>query len=461
MNLNLSRSTAVFIIIAWAVVGLMNPMGAAEQPAINPLAPVIPPRTFTITDFGAVGDGTTMNTAAFRATIDACAKAGGGHVIVPPGIFVTAPFELHSGMDLHLVKGATIQMSRRVDDYPATKGERLGFITATDATDVQISGEGTIDGQGEPWWAAFRRTKDAAAPNTAPRRPQMITFTRCERVKLEGMTTRNPPNTHCSLRQCQDVTIDGLTMQAPADSPNTDALNLNVRNAVVRNCHIATGDDNIVFLASAPAKGGTPGVENVLVSHCELGVGHGLSFGSFTSGGIRNVTVENVTFEGTTAGLRMKAARDRGGLVENLTFKNITMKNVKYPIFISSYYPREPKRPDEDETQVVGAKTPQWKNITIDGGTIRDCPNAILIWGLREQPVMGVTLKNLSISSEHGATIYHAKDVRFEKVELRAETGVPLTTFNAQVEGMFATPLAPPAAKPKPSPVEKPKASLP
>ncbi|MDB6171893.1 MAG: hypothetical protein JWL59_1204 [Chthoniobacteraceae bacterium] len=440
-------NTAIFA-IASAVVLLMNPVVAAEPPAIVPQAPAIPQRNFTITDFGAVGDGTTMNTAAFRASIEACAKAGGGHVVVPEGSFLTGPFELRSATDLHLVKGATVKMSQRGDDYAGTKRERLGFITATEAKDVQISGEGTIDGQGEPWWAAFRKTKGTAASEAEPRRPQMIAFTRCERVKLQGITTLNPPNTHCSLRQCKEVTIEGLTMLAPADSPNTDALNLNIRNAVIRNCHIATGDDNIVFLASASNKEGTPGVENVFVSDCKLGVGHGLSFGSYTSGGIRNITVENMTFDGTTSGIRMKAARDRGGLVENLTFKNITMRNVEKPIFISSYYPREPNRPDEDEGQAPGARTPQWQNIMIENGTISDCPNAIIIWGLREQPITGVTLKNLSITADRGAVVYHAKDIRCENVVIHAGKGAALTTFNAQVEGMAATPLDPPAAKP-------------
>src|SRR3954469_4906490 len=136
----------------------------------------------------------------------------------------------------------------------------------------------------------------------------MIRFTKCERVQLSGFATRNPPNTHCSISDCTDVTIDGLRMDAPADSPNTDALNLRLRRAVVRKCKISTGDDNIVLLASGSPDDAKTGVEDVTITDCELGFGHGLSIGSYTSGGIRNVAAENIRFNGTTSGIRMKAA---------------------------------------------------------------------------------------------------------------------------------------------------------
>jgi polygalacturonase len=424
-----------------AICFAMLPAHASEP--LLPKAPAIPARAFAVTDFGAVGDGSTMNTAAFRKAIDACTKAGGGRVLVPAGDFLCGPFELASTVDLHLMKGAIIRMSPRLDDYPVTKNDRQGFITATDAHDVQISGEGTIDGQGESWWAAYRQTKGTAAAKSEPRRPQMIGLTRCERVRIEGIKTLNPPNTHCSLRQCSEVSIEGLTMTAPGDSPNTDALNLNVRNALIRNCNIATGDDNIVFLASAPAKDGAFGVENIRVLNCTLGVGHGLSVGSYTSGGIRNISVENVSFDGTTAGIRLKAARDRGGIVENLTFRNIGMKNVRNPIYLTSYYPKEPARPDDDAGGSVDARTPRWRNITVEDGKFVDCTSAVIIWGLPEEPVRSVTLRNIEITAERGAAVYHAKGIRFENVKIKAEKGAPLTTVDAEVEGMIAVPLAP------------------
>lgn len=432
------------LVIATLIASMeMNSGVAGELSKLGPRPPAIPSRSFPVTDFGAVGDGMKMNTEAFRAATAACAKAGGGHVVVPAGTFVTGPFELKSAMDLHLAKGATIQMSPRTEDYAVSGKERQNFLTATDAHDVQISGEGTIDGQGQAWWDAFRKTKGTAAAKDEPRRPQMIAFTRCERIGLVGITTMNPPNTHCSLRQCTDVTIDSLTMDAPGDSPNTDALNLNIRNAVIRNCHIATGDDNVVFLASAAAKDGAAGVENISVVNCSFGVGHGVSIGSYTSGGVRNVAVENVTFEGTTAGIRMKADRDRGGLVENISFKKITMNNVKNPIYLTSYYPSTPARPDDDKGGAVGGKIPQWRNIQIEDATLTDCANSIIIWGLPEQPMKDVTLRNLHILAERGALVYHAKNIRFDHVEMHAGKGPVLTTFDAQVEGLASTPLAP------------------
>ncbi|MEA3188410.1 MAG: polygalacturonase [Chthoniobacter sp.] len=402
-----------------------------------PAAPRIPNRSFNITRFGAVSDGKTLNTLAIQKAIDQASTLGGGTVVVETGVFVSGPIELKSNIDLHLAKGATLAMSSVFDDFPITGKDHQNFITATNQHDVQISGEGTIDGRGEPWWIEFRKVKGTA--NTGARRPQMIRFLKCERVKLTGFTTKNPPNTHCSMAECTDVTIEGLTMAAPGDSPNTDALNLRVRNAVIRKCSIATGDDNIVFLASAPASGGGPGVENITVSDCKLGVGHGLSIGSYTSGGIRNISVENVSFDGTTSGIRMKSGRDRGGLVETITYKNITMKNVKFPIYLTSYYPKEPKSPGEDKGESAGAMTPKWHGITIEDMTATDSSNSIIIWGLPEEPMSNIALKHVNITATKGALVYHAKDIHFSNVQLHV-TGAPLSTFNAEVEGMTTTP---------------------
>jgi len=419
-------------------------LAAIGHAADVPTLPTIPPRTFSVTDFGAVGDGTTMNTAAFHAAVEACAQAGGGQVIVPPGNFVTGPFALKSAMDLHLEKGATIRMSPRVEDYPVTGRDRQSFLTATEAHDVAITGEGTIDGQGQPWWKIVREIAGTPRAQTEPRRPQMIVFSRCERVRLAGFHTLNPPNTHCSLRQCQQVTIEGLTIMAPADSPNTDGLNLNIRHAIIRDCRVATGDDNIVFLASAPADGGAPGVEDVVVSHCSLGVGHGLSIGSFTSGGVRSLTFDHITFDGTISGLRLKADRDRGGLVENITCQDITMKGVKFPIYFTSYYPREPKHPDEEAAQPVGPKTPRWRNITIKNATLTDCVNSVIIWGLPEESFSGIILQNFIIHAQHGMKIYHAKDVHFRGQSLQFAETTPLITYDADVDGFTTTPYQPP-----------------
>ncbi len=410
----------------------------------SPVAPIIPNRTLSVIEQGASGDGKTLNTTAIQKTIDQASAAGGGTVLIPAGTFVSGALKLKSNIDLHLAKGAVLQMSADVNDFPILGKSRESLLLAENLHDVQISGEGTIDGQGEPWWTAYRKTK--GTQDDAQKRPGMIIVTSCDKVRLTGFTTKDPPNCHVAMGDCANVTIEGLTLNAPDTSTNTDGLNLRVRNCVIRKCHIATGDDNIVLLTSHPARDGEPAVQNIAISDCTLGVGHGLSIGSYTAGGIRNVTFENINFEGTSCGIRMKANRDRGGAVESLSYKNLTMKNVSSPINISSYYPKEPKSPVDDKEQPLKPSTPIYRDISIENVTVQNenLPkpgNAILIWGVPEQPITDVTLKNVRITAQKGAVVYNAKDVRFENVQINTTDSAKLTTFNAEVKGMEATPL--------------------
>lgn len=429
---------------------------SAESADIKAVLPTIPEARFVITDYGAVGDGKTMNTSAIRAAFEACAKVGGGHVVVPKGDFLSGPLDLTAHTDLHLSKDATLRMTQDKSAYALPNRGTANFIYARQVNDVQISGEGTIDGQGKPWWERVWELRDhPEQAKLEPRRPQMIVFERCERVRMAGIKTLNPPNTHCSIRQCRDVTIEGLTMLAPGDAPNTDAINISVTNCIIRDCNIATGDDNIVLAASAPAPGGGPGAENVLISNIKFGTGHGLSIGSFTGGGIRHVVAENISFEGTTSGIRMKADRDRGGLVEDISFKHVVMSKVRDPIFLSSYYPKTPKHPADDKPAPVSDKTPRWRNITIEDGTIRDCENSIRIWGSPEQPFEGVTIRHFAVNAKYGARVFNGRNIRFEDVTMKVGDDPELLTFQAEAQGLKAMPLPPAGNKAKPAPTPR------
>src|SRR5271156_3726046 len=166
--------------IAYAIFSLAAGL-AFSASAQNPALPVIPNRTFTITDYGAVGDGKTPATAAIQKTIDAAVAAGGGEVLVPAGKFLTGPFTLASSLNLHLAKDAMILISDDRTTYPVARGRYVDSITATDAHDLEISGEGTIDGQGGSWWDAFR-----ADPGMT-HRPYLIKLSNCQRVEVAGV----------------------------------------------------------------------------------------------------------------------------------------------------------------------------------------------------------------------------------------------------------------------------------
>lgn len=413
---------SVFLVVLLVSVGSSLALWA-EFPA----PPVIKDRVFDVTDhaFGAIADGTTDNTAAIQATIKA-AEAAGGIVRIPAAAktYMCGPITLASGVMLQIEKGATLQMLP-YGTYTGTDD----FITLADLHDVKISGGGVIDGQGAPWWKAFDEKKI--------KRPKaMIAIVKSTRVAIEGVTLSNPPNTHVQLRAgSSEVSFVNVTIASPEKAHNTDGIDVSGSNILIDHCKIACGDDNIAIGGSTSANA------NIVISNCEFGHGHGLSIGSYTSGGLKNLTVENCTFARTMAGIRMKARRDRGGVVENLRYSNITMTDVEKPIFITSYYPDKtiPKNPADDIGASLTMKTPIWRKIIIRNLSAKAAMDnkrcsAGMIWGLPEMPVGELVLENILVSAPAGMVVCNAA-ISF-RGEVRFETGTadaPLRFFNALV----------------------------
>jgi polygalacturonase len=402
---------------------------ASNVLAQNPVLPVIPTNTFSVTQYGAVGDGKTMNTAAIQKTIGTASAAGGGIVLIPEGKFLTGPFALASSINLQLASGAFLLINDDLKNYPVAGGRYQDCITVSDAHDVEISGQGTIDGQGTAWWTAFEADKSMM------HRPYMITLNKCSRVLVTGVTLCNSPMFHLVPRNCTDVTIKGITIKSPSNAHNTDGIDPSGWNYLITDCTIDTGDDNI---AVKPNRTRTPGNKNYMITNCKFLHGHGMSIGSATEGGIEDLVVSNCTFESTDAGIRIKTSRGKGGLLQNLTYENLTMKSVKHPIRIYDYYPERnaPKDPSTEKAEPVTSLTPINKNITIRNVTATDCPNAGTIWGLPEAPITDVTLSNVTISASKGMQINYAKGIRFIDSRINVEKGKPLTTFKAEVTGL-------------------------
>jgi polygalacturonase len=411
------------LLFAFAVM----PLAAQERPPL----PVIPAKVFKITDYGAVGDGKTMNTDAIQKAVAACSAAGGGTVLVTAGEFLTRPFALASSMRLEVEKDAVIRIDNDFSTYPKGGKGYANSITASKAHDIEISGEGKIDGQGEPWWKAFRADKE-----NFPHRPFMVVLTECTRVLVKDITLANSPSFHLVPGHCTDVTIDNVKITAPADAPNTDALDPSGWNYLITRCTFDVGDDNIAVKASAFGDGSKPSCENFTVTDCTFLHGHGLSIGGQTPGGMLGMKVSNCTFKDTGAGIRMKASREQGGLVENLSYDHITMTNVKNPIFITGYYPKMPQNPADDPAQPANTRGPIWRNITISNLTVTGSPNAGTIWGVPELPVSNVKLTNVKISAKEGMKIYNAKGVHFSSSQITVEKGDKLMLYNAQVDGL-------------------------
>ncbi len=397
--------------------------------AQSPAPPAIPTNTFRVTQYGAVGDGKTMNTAAIQKTIDVASKAGGGIVLVPEGRFLTGPFSLASRINLYLASNAVILISDDIANYTVTNARYQDCISVTDAQDIEISGEGTIDGQGKAWWAAFE------ANHAMTHRPYMIKLSNCKRVRVQGVTLSNSPMFHLVPQNCTDVTIQGITIKSPSNAHNTDGIDPSGWNYLINDCTIDAGDDNI---AVKPGSGRTPGNKNYTITNCRFLHGHGMSIGSGTSGGIEDLRVSNCSFDGTDSGIRIKTVRGRGGLLQNLTYENLTMTAVKNPIYIIDWYPERdaPKDPATEKAEPITDRTPINKNIIIRNVTATDCPTAGTIRGLPEAPVSNVTLSNVTISAKTGMSIYHARGIRFADSKIDVESGKRLTLFDAEVAGL-------------------------
>jgi polygalacturonase len=386
---------------------------------------------FNVFDYGAKGDGRTFDTVAIQKAIDACAQAGGGEIRVPAGTFLCKPLYLHgNNTTLNLEAGAVLQGSPSFTDYRNSRGEVVGLVNANGLTNVSISGSGAIDGGGAPWWPAVREAKRAGAPEPR-RRPKMVNFHNCQGVTLRDVTLRNSPSFHLVPVDCENVLIDHVTIHAPADSPNTDAIDpSSCKNVRIINCTLDVGDDNVAVKAGHPVAGREFCCEDILVSNCACLHGHGVSIGSETSGGVSNFVVINCTFDGTTSGIRIKTTRQKGGVVENILYKNLSMKNVKRPIDIACYYPRIPK---EDPAQAITPLTPSYHDIRIENLTGEGPDIAGLIVGLPESPIRNLSLSNVTLRARTGLLIKNAEGVEMKNVKIDPQEGQPVILENAQV----------------------------
>lgn len=381
--------------------------------------------------YGAKGDGATKDTVAIQKAIDACAVKGGGTVVLHAGTYVSAPIVLKSNTTLQLDKGATLLGSPDHGDYPAITMFRLPdlqpLVSATNASNVAITGDGTIDGNGETWWAMARSIKNAGILGGEHPRPKLIIFDHCKNVRVEGVTIQNSPMWQLVPYYSDNVVIRKVRILAPQHSPNTDAIDpFSSSNVVIDHVFADVGDDDVA-IKSGPIN--SPGPDdpskNITITDCTFMHGHGLSIGSELAGGAQNIRAERISFEGTDNGIRVKSNRDRGNDVGNFVFRDITMKDVKNPIIISEYYPKVMPPPDE-APQAVGRLTPHFHDIVLENMTATGGDVAAVIVGLPESPVVRLMLKNVKIAAKTGMTIGNA-DVTGEGVVITPQQGDAIT----------------------------------
>ena len=395
---------------------------------------------------GAKADGKTLNTTLINHTVDRLSQAGGGTLFFPAGTYLTGAIRLKSNITLELEAGATLLFSDNFDDYlPFMEVRHEGvmmksfspLISAMDAENITIKGEGTLDGQGKAWWTEFfriyvdlekngmrelnkyqplwERENDVEAlyaetnedwHGTLKRRffrPPFIQLVRCRRVRIEGVKIINSPFWTVNPEFCDNVVVTGVTIHN-VPSPNTDGINPeSCRNVHISDCHISVGDDCITLKSGRDAQARRLGVpcENITITNCTMLSGHGgVVIGSEMSGSVRKVTISNCVFDGTDRGIRIKSTRGRGGVVEDIRVSNIIMSNIKREaVVLNLKYSEMPVEP-------MSERTPLFRDISISGLTAVGVKTPVKIMGLEEAPVTDIILRDINVKNAREKCIF-------------------------------------------------------
>jgi hypothetical protein len=415
-------------------------------------------RTFyNVLDYGAKADGSASSTAAFKAAIQAVAKAGGGTVLVPPGQYVSGAIEMVSNMTLQIEAGATIKFVANRDEYPLVPSRFEGVETRAPAAmiggrnlqNIAITGRGTIMADNSEWLKLVRdqpanRTawgellglleKKLPVPDETRRnselslRADFIRPVESRNILIEGIHIVSSPMWTLHPLYCENVVIRNVVVET-FPGANTDGVDVDsCRHVRISDSYFDTGDDAICLKSGKDADGlrvNRP-TEDVAITNCTIHNGHGaVVLGSETSGGIRNVVASNIVAQGTQRGIRIKSTRGRGGLMENIRFDNWVIEDSPNPaIEVTNYYTRAPEEP-------VSVRTPIFRNIAISAITINRCRTAVSIEGLPEMPVEGLRLTDIVANAHEGLRAFNTKGLELHNVRINAETGIPFLIRDA------------------------------
>ncbi|TAK51757.1 MAG: glycoside hydrolase family 28 protein [Bacteroidetes bacterium] len=418
----------------------------------QPKRPVIPSQQFSILEFGAKEGGTVKCTDAIQHAIDDAANAGGGTVVIPKGTWLTGAIHLESNINLHLAKDAVLLFSQDFNDYlPAVFSRHedvecykySSFIYANGKENIAITGEGTLNGQGKLWWEWKKDTTGnekelfAMAKNGVPvkervfdgtngrrLRPAFFQPMNCKNILVEGVTFLYGGFWTITPTYCENVIVRNIRIEtegAYGHTPNGDGVNpSSSRNVLIENCIFDTGDDCIAIKAGRDHDGlrvNKP-TENIVVRNCKGLRGHGgIVIGSETSGSVRNIYAENCEFNGTDRIVRLKTARGRGGVLENMWFKNMSGENIQMEaIHLNMLYTgkRLPEQP-------VAPSTPRMRNIHFDNiKCLSGKSYAVELLGLPEMLIENISFNNISGNAEKGVHFSDVKGIEMKNTSFKA-----------------------------------------
>ncbi|MBN2611789.1 MAG: glycoside hydrolase family 28 protein [Bacteroidales bacterium] len=399
-----------------------------------PLRSAVPEKNYLITDFGAIGDGLILNTTAIQSVIDKCAKDGGGSVVIPEGTFLSGALFLKQGVNLHVEKNAILKGTINPDDYPQvfTRWEGVecdwtsALVNAFDMTGLKITGEGTIDGSGEKWMERYPRFNNDLKVG----RPRLIAVQNCNDVLVSGISLKNQACWGLFILYSTDVLIENLTITAEHHIISSDGIDIDSGKRIrISGCDIDVNDDCISIKSGKDEDGRRVNLpaEEILIEKCRFRYGHGgVAMGSEMSGGIRNVEIRDCVMEADNwAPIRFKSQPSRGGVVENITFRDIVLNNTRKAFeFNMEWRMVPPINPPSDPLPVV-------RNITIINinGKVNSVGD---MYGLKESPIQNVSFKDCNIIAQKGFIIENVEGLDVSGLHLTVEEGDAIVYKNTQ-----------------------------
>lgn len=489
--------TKTFVFAAVFIAGAMCASAQTQQYSWQHLphiaTPVFKKDTFNILKFGAKADGHTINTQSINNAIATCSAKGGGVVLIPQGLWISGPIILKSNVNLHINRAALLQFTDDKTQYKLVAGNYEGHaavrnqspISGTDLENIAITGEGVIDGHGEVWRAIGKdrltegewKTKIASGgllsengkawypsqsylngaktPNAGVLasgknlndfasmkdffRPNLLVLTNCKKVLLQDATFQNSPAWCLHTLLCEDLTLKNVHVRNPWYAQNGDGLDLeSCKNVLIDGNTFDAGDDGICIKSGRDEEGRRRGkpTENVIVKNNVVYRAHGgFVIGSEMSGGARNIFVSDCTFIGTDVGLRFKTTRGRGGVVEKIYIKNISMRDINTDaiLFDMYYMGKSPGEDGDAKNEVippVTEATPQFRDFYVDNVVCVGAERALEVRGLPEMSIKGIHLQNLSFKTNKGIDITEGEGISLKNVYLDCKDTSPLFNLN-------------------------------
>lgn len=423
-------------------------------------------KIYDVSDYGAVGDGNTVNTEAIQKAIDTCASDGGGTVFVPEGTFLSGAIFIKPGVDLNIAEKGVLKGTTSMADYRLVQTrwegeERIWVSALVNAFGVEgftLSGQGTIDGSGDVWHRRnFGAPKEEpaepfrvgparegppplgprggldAAPDSPARdlvktelpgyaRPRLIAIQNCDNAAVRDIRIRNQSSWGLFVLYSHNVTIENLNIQAAHYIPSSDGIDIDSCDGVViRNVDIDVNDDCIAIKSGKDEDGRRVGrpAENILVTDSIFRYGHGgVSMGSEMSGGIRNVTIrKSVMMEDNWAPVRFKSQPSRGGVVENITYEDLELQNTRKAFEFNMAWRMVNPRPPADPLPVVR----HVRIVNVRGTTA----NVGDMTGLEGSPIRDVVFENCAIkATESGLALRNVDSIDLSGLKITVPEGV-------------------------------------